>query len=525
MALLALYKLHCPHLVPIGNPPGRKVWFRPREKDLSNTIAKVQRQRSDPHTNDTSSSHARFRKCLGTLPPPAKRRRKTAPIPAPLPPSHPHRTEEEEKAMVPMATLTTMQELCQHIHRIELPGQIGSVFQSPLLRHVFSMWPHPSAAHRLSYWLQGMLAPELDDYKPGHAESPRLLQLLQCITQLTDFLLEPIPTVETFLLILLECWNGEEYATEVFHLLSYCSLQHFSDLEVHFLEPLKKLFVKKGVRFKCRVLCCLTNLLKFWAALEWPRYRRKMETQPRRTQPRSSVRLSVFPGSLWNVNEDLDFDPVESIGYLVRHVEDLLRLALFQEEGHTLINHAVATFYEVVTVLPEGYGIPLLLVPHPQIVNQSLLALEPTALSRILSCCVSCKWSLPSIRKYRHDASTIDTFNGVLLDMCDCLWRNLAFSAYSRPHTHLFNISEERLRSCGVFPVKEKFSVIHHPALLGFVQAFFKNTQDHNHHKFKPKAIWKEQRHKYAYLDYLEHKLLTGIHSFIHTFIRQESEP
>ncbi len=25
MALLALYKLHCPHLVPIGNPPGRKV--------------------------------------------------------------------------------------------------------------------------------------------------------------------------------------------------------------------------------------------------------------------------------------------------------------------------------------------------------------------------------------------------------------------------------------------------------------------------------------------------------------------
>ncbi len=28
MALLALYKLHSPHLVPMGNPPGRKVTLR-----------------------------------------------------------------------------------------------------------------------------------------------------------------------------------------------------------------------------------------------------------------------------------------------------------------------------------------------------------------------------------------------------------------------------------------------------------------------------------------------------------------
>lgn len=38
------------------------------------------------------------------------------------------------------------------------------------------------------------------------------------------------------------------------------------------------------------------------------------------------------------------------------------------------------------TRLPENYGIAVLLVPHPQLVNQALLCLDPSALSRILQC-------------------------------------------------------------------------------------------------------------------------------------------
>lgn len=44
---------------------------------------------------------------------------------------------------------------------------------------------------------------------------------------------EPLPTVELFLLILLECWNGEDYKTQVFKLLSYTSLQHFDGTHPH----------------------------------------------------------------------------------------------------------------------------------------------------------------------------------------------------------------------------------------------------------------------------------------------------
>ena len=38
---------------------------------------------------------------------------------------------------------------------------------------------------------------------------------------------EPVPTVESFLEILLEVWDGEDYQTEIFQLLSHLSLQPF----------------------------------------------------------------------------------------------------------------------------------------------------------------------------------------------------------------------------------------------------------------------------------------------------------
>lgn len=65
--------------------------------------------------------------------------------------------------------------------------------------------------------------------------------------------------------------------------------------------------------------------------------------------PSLHPRLSIFPDSVWNQDDDqLDFDPILSTTLLVRHVEYLLRIALAQERGHTLINHTAAAFYEMV---------------------------------------------------------------------------------------------------------------------------------------------------------------------------------
>ena len=92
--------------------------------------------------------------------------------------------------------------------------------------------------------------PELDEYSPG-CESPQLKHLLQRLQDLTDFLLvhhwqtqfgsyvcpptptqEPIPTVESFLMVLLEEWSGGDYQSEVLGLLSHLSLQPFGGMYI-----------------------------------------------------------------------------------------------------------------------------------------------------------------------------------------------------------------------------------------------------------------------------------------------------
>lgn len=45
---------------------------------------------------------------------------------------------------------------------------------------------------------------------------------------------EPIPTVESFLHILLEEWNGDDYRNEILDLLSHLSLQPFDGNIYHF---------------------------------------------------------------------------------------------------------------------------------------------------------------------------------------------------------------------------------------------------------------------------------------------------
>ncbi len=83
--------------------------------------------------------------------------------------------------------------------------------------------------------------------------------------------------METVLEIFLECWNGEDYRDQIFKLLSYTSLQPFEDLAGRYLQPLERLCAAKGVEFKCCALRCLTDMLRFWGGVEWPRYSRRSE--------------------------------------------------------------------------------------------------------------------------------------------------------------------------------------------------------------------------------------------------------
>ena len=111
----------------------------------------------------------------------------------------------------------------------------------------------------------------------------------------------------------------------------------FSDLEECYLAPLKKLFFTTDLNFKYLVISTLTSLLRNLVFVEWRRWERQRR--------RENDKLSVFP---WDDEAAANFDPTHIIRQFIKYTEDLLCRATLEEKPHPLLQHAIASFYELV---------------------------------------------------------------------------------------------------------------------------------------------------------------------------------
>jgi hypothetical protein len=300
-------------------------------------------------------------------------------------------------------------------------------------------------------------------------------------------------------------------------LLSHLSLQSFDNFEKGYLEPLKRHFVSKDREFKFSCLHCLSRLLKNMASHEWSRHQRQTAV-PSDKQPLH--RETLFSST---TEEDVDdFNPLVTIHLFVKYVGHLILIALEQENQHILISHAAMKFYEVVADLPQVYGVPHLSLPPPSVLFTGLLALTPVLLSRACAHLVKVKQSLSDVSRKERSLQLTQTFNSVVLDFCDALWRNMIFkkSRKSDYPSLAFDLTKDQLDACSVQQPHKRLNLVHHPALTGLVLRFFKETQEADRlNQLSPSAIWQESRFKQVYLQFLSQNHLTGITDFINTFI------
>lgn len=168
----------------------------------------------------------------------------------------------------------------------------------------------------------------------------------------------------------------------------------------------------------------------------------------------------------------------------------------------------------------------LVAAPHHSLLYRALLSPEPATLSTLCSSLVSCKNSFRQLPRSQRDPELTHAFNTVVLDLCDSLWRNQAFSAKpdSTPYpSRLFTMDRDVLSAaCDIECVHERLNIVHHPAFAGYVRKFFRDTQGAGNN-FAPNSIWKESRSKDAYLEFLKLQHLHGIVAFVRTFILSAS--
>jgi centromere protein I len=94
----------------------------------------------------------------------------------------------------------------------------------------------------------------------------------------------------------------------------------------------------------------------------------------------------------------------------------------------TAIGHAVLTFYESAATLPWENSLFRLVLPPGALVYYFLFVGNISMFSRLCSVLVKYKAALELAMGVYH-GTFVDHFNGYIMDLCNCLWRNRAFTA------------------------------------------------------------------------------------------------
>ena len=512
LELLSTYKLYCPHLITIPVPSGCKILCSQHLNAL--LMEKIRHAQTTKAADDPLEQQS-------------SRHEDIAPPATKCPRIMVHTTEVAcvhltvepvgpvHVSPVVMATTTrprSFEELCANVDRVALLTQVGLVLESDILKHVLSIDVDPTVAVHLLRWLQLSLGYEVSRFNPGEP-CHHLEHLLTCLVELGEFLCEPIPIVEGFLEAFLKVWDGKTHQKAVLDLLPFLPLKRFEDLHSTVLASIEQLFRKEGIEFKYNCLMSLVELLRRMVTLEWNRRKRLCDDGNHRVS-------SVFSEYYYTEDiADTQIDAVESIKRLVSYAGRLAVLGLQDNNDCVLLQHAALSLCELVCGLREEYKIPVLILPPVPLVYGSLLSGSIVPLSRICACLIQYKEVLSKLSQSERDHKFTVTFNSIVLDFCDALWRNLAFTSSQRPcPSLLFTLPREVLLSCGLVNTHEKLSITHHPALLGVVKRFFQTLERCPPHPH-PAMIFTQAHLRKAYLQYLLSHQMASLVRFIRAFV------
>ncbi|KAK3094473.1 hypothetical protein FSP39_002205 [Pinctada imbricata] len=528
VGLLSIYKLYAPNLVTVVIPKTKRLFFPMRDRAWWSVIKTVQEHNQPMASLDTTNMAADRLKLADSSQirgAPSTKRRKIDPVPsvqAETEPSDRGATVETaftklHRNEVSIIEIKDLKALLEIPEKVQFPSQAGSVLRNHLLQHVMSYTADPVIVSRFSYWLHDTLCDEMLDNTVAEEDITRIENLLEKLCSFCKFLQEGIPVVDRFLFRYLAQWNGHDFRNQLFQLISCCRMYPFEELYENLLEPLRKIFFAGSVYMKCHILLCLRELLQNYTIIELNRYKRDTLSGDH-----TSVELRPFT-SLFE-EEDCPIRPLSTIIDLIHFIDKLCAVGLQIENGHVLFMHLSLQFLEVVSRLPVDHSIPIACLPGTQLFFRPLfcsVALGPDRICKVLSNYKESFSQYKLLFKARKDETmdknfyvAVETCNKLIRCVADSLWTGKAFK----------NIDE---KSCFTFlpkhydakfdDVSKMFCVYLHQAYLGFAWKFLKETQPEENigHPFGIKG------HRDMFLKFLEREHLTGIQSFVSSFINR----
>ncbi|XP_066571135.1 centromere protein I [Amia ocellicauda] len=505
LALLSLYKVFCPEMVSLSMPSRIKNGFKNYNSTWKTALSVVQRNNKAEILNDlqitVNERHPTSR----------KRKWNTHLVVPPVSSCVPQTSAAgcvTGSNSFPLEQLATFPQLLQNIHCIELPAQMGSVLNSPLVLHYVNCVTDDSVFLRLDYWLGHALHEEFlfckDTNYQNHSEATEFFNTLITAQQ---FLQEGFSSTEVFIYKFLRVWDGSLFRSQILTLLSSIPMIPCSDMKHLLFEPLMQLFFTSSLFFKCSVVECLNNML-----VKWLTWHSVYATE-------DQIDLSVSGHSPMNMSLS---GLMSSVVELVQFVGRLSTVALHLEAYNTLLLHFILDFYETVCDMYLKYDLPLVVMPPAGVFYPALLSKEPVSLNQLCHIMYRYRANLvaakhPDVQTTAFHISrrTYREYNQYVVAMVSCLWKSNAFLSGMG-----IEVSQDLLAQTELSECRTSFNIVHHPALMGCAIDFFHKCWPESK-RLNLNSI--KGRHWDWYLEYLFTQGFEGLKEFIESSITRVS--
>ncbi|KAI9891437.1 MAG: hypothetical protein M1814_002756 [Vezdaea aestivalis] len=322
------------------------------------------------------------------------------------------RTSHANESTVTLEEVETVDDFIDKLDRIELPNQIVSILGDPLLQKYLDLKPSNVALKRLDNWLSTFMAEELNSLVDNEVPNGRMSEVLSCLAKYAQVTRSPLPpSCYRFLKSLLPNWQGSVYRDEVLQLSALLPLEPFEGAFQTYFIHIETALLDNTLASKLGILQLYTNLLRHWTTLS---LNKKPSTRHGNDDPLSN--LVTYVDVLCLTILDSPSDPRSSA-----------------------VSH-VLTFWETATVglsHSRPYSPLRITIPSAPLVYALLFTPSLSTLSRLCSILVLYKQafeaamatSTPGAQRIDYPRPYVNQFNGYLMDICNCLWRNRAFNA------------------------------------------------------------------------------------------------
>ncbi|XP_066437731.1 centromere protein I isoform X2 [Eleutherodactylus coqui] len=503
LGLLSVYKVFCPELVSLTLPGKIKIYFRDSKQLFTSELKAIARNNSGDPLGDSRLS-------LGERKTPTSRslKRKWNSNPyIPMTSSTVWKSDSDSlvsnNRTCPMEKVQTFAQLLENILELQLPAQMGSAIQNPLLLNYINCIGEDDALLRLNNWLAFTLQEECSWSSGQKRNEQEVEAFLNTIVRTQEFLQEGLSGTEGFLHKCLPHWNGNHHL-QILQLISWIPLHNFSDIKDLLFETLSELFISSSSSFLIDALKSMKALLQNWL-----------------------VKHTVYP-------ELRSSDKNESMSSLMNSMEDMIQFTgrlcslAIQLHNGPLMLHVILDFYTLVSDVYVRFHLPVIVLPPPAVFYAALLCTDSVNLNQLCYIMHRYRENLLSAKKNEKpktshsllniNSQTFQLYNQYLSAMVGCLWTSQAFSNDSHPQG--VKMQPELLEKTGVQTYKKTFNIVYHPALQSFAISFLRDRLSEDR-MFELNIL--KGRYWDTYIEFLHSEGLTDLKLFVESSVNRVS--